>query len=218
MIDEDVRLNVYQRLATTGRAPDLDQTAADVGCSRSEARQALHRLAQAHHLVLDDDQVVLAHPFATLSVGFAVMGRHTLWWGGCAWDSFAIPQLVPDEPEVLVSTQCPGCAAPHAWVVNRREPPPGRQVAHFLVPVARMWDDVVHTCGHQRLFCDVGCVEAWLSYSGNTKGYVMDLATLWRLAEHWYDGRLDRGYARREPAAAVGYFRGVGLTGPFWEV
>lgn len=44
----------------------------------------------------------------------------------------------------------------------------------------------------------------------------MDLATLWRLAEHWYDGGLDRGYVRREPAESTDYLRGVGLTGGFW--
>jgi hypothetical protein len=44
----------------------------------------------------------------------------------------------------------------------------------------------------------------------------MDLATLWRLAQHWYDGRLDRGYQRRDPMTAAAYFRSVGLDGPFW--
>ncbi|HEX2744173.1 MAG TPA: hypothetical protein VHN16_07190 [Streptosporangiaceae bacterium] len=44
----------------------------------------------------------------------------------------------------------------------------------------------------------------------------MDLATLWKLAAHWYDGRLDRGYARREPGQAQDYLRSVGLSGPFW--
>ena len=34
----------------------------------------------------------------------------------------------------------------HAWRVDDREPPDGGQVAHFLVPVARMSDDVVYTC------------------------------------------------------------------------
>ena len=60
--------------------------------------------------------------------------------------------------------------------------PAGDQVGHFLVPVAHMWDDVVHTCGHQRLFCDEGCVDAWLDRTGNERGAVFDLATLWRLA------------------------------------
>jgi hypothetical protein len=89
-------------------------------------------------------------------------------------------------------------------------------VAHFLVPVAHMWDDVVHTCGNQRIFCGEPCVDHWLERTGRDRGYVMDLPTLWRLARHWYDGRLDRGHARREPSAAVAYFREVGLKGPFW--
>jgi hypothetical protein len=45
---------------------------------------------------------------------------------------------------------------------------------------------------------------------------VLDLGTLWRLAAHWYDGRLDRGYVRREPSQAAAYLRGVGLSGSFW--
>jgi hypothetical protein len=45
---------------------------------------------------------------------------------------------------------------------------------------------------------------------------VMDLGTLWRLAQGWYAGRLDRGYHRREPSEAKAYFRSVGLRGPFW--
>ena len=53
--------------------------------------------------------------------------------------------------------------------------------------------------------------------SNNRRGYVLDLATLWRLAEHWYDGRLDRGYVRREPTAAADSLQSVGLTGAFWS-
>jgi hypothetical protein len=77
---------------------------------------------------------------------------------------------------------------------------------------------VVHTCGHQRLFCSPTCVDTWLQESDNQRGYVMDLATLWRLAQGWYAGRLDHGYVRRDPSQAADYFRSVGLTGPFWGV
>jgi hypothetical protein len=144
------------------------------------------------------------------------MGTSTLWWGGCAWDSFAIPHLVDGEPDVLVSTSCPSCDAPHAWVVDRNRPPPGEQIAHFLVPVAHMWDDVAHTCGHQRIFCNEACVHAWLARTSHGRGYVVDLPTLWRLAKGWYAGRLDPGCSRREPAEAAAYFRQVSLEGPFW--
>lgn len=37
----------------------------------------------------------MAHPFTAVPLGFSVMGQDTLWWGGCAWDSFAIPHLLP---------------------------------------------------------------------------------------------------------------------------
>jgi hypothetical protein len=214
---EDLRLEIYDDLARSGRAPSSAELARRLAVSEPEARDQLHALAAARHVVLDaSDAIVMAHPFATIPLGFAVMGRSTLWWGGCAWDSFAMPAVLGDEPDVLVSTRCPGCRRPLAWVVGRDGPPAGDEVAHFLVPVQRIWDDVVHSCSNQRLFCGPGCVDAWLQASGNERGYVMDLPTLWRLARHWYDGRLERGYVRREPVAAAAYFREVGLHGPFW--
>jgi hypothetical protein len=214
---EMLRLAVYRRFADTGRAPSVEALAGELGASPEEIRSGLRELADARHVVLDHaDGIVMAHPFSAVPLGFSVMGRETLWWGGCAWDSFALPHLVRSEPDVLVATRCPACGRPHAWVVGRDEPPEGDQVAHFLVPVAHIWDDVVHTCANQRLFCSPDCVERWLAETGNQRGYVLDLPTLWRLASHWYDGRLDRDYVRREPAEARSYFESVGLSGPFW--
>jgi len=214
---EQLRLGVYHSFAATGHPPAFDDLAAAQDADAPAVVAGLRELAAQRHVVLDDlGRIVMAHPFSAVPLGFSVMGMHTLWWGGCAWDSFALPQLLPDEPDVLVATRCPGCGAALSWVVNREAPPAGEEVAHFLVPAAHMWDDVVHTCANQRLFCSIDCVDRWLADTGNDRGYVMDLATLWRLAEHWYDGRLEPGYVRREPAEATDYLRGVGLTGPFW--
>jgi hypothetical protein len=214
---EDLRLAIYTSLASTGRAPETGALAATLGVDQDEVEAGLRQLAAARHLALDaDGRVALAHPFSTIDLGFSVKGARTLWWGGCIWDSFAIPHLVPDEPEVLVATTCQGCGAAHAWVVGRDAPPAGDQLAHFLVPAAQMWDDVVFTCGNQRVFCDDTCLEAGLAREGRQRGYVTDLATVWRLASGWYAGRLDRGYVRREPAAAHEYLRRVGLGGSFW--
>ena len=217
MDNEDLRLAVYRAFAETGRAPQADELAAELGAEIPAVTGGLEELARARHLVLGDrGEIVMAHPFSAVPLGFSVMGRRTLWWGGCAWDSFALPHLLPGEGEVLVATRCPACGRPHAWNVGSHRPPDGEQVAHFLVPASRMWDDVVYTCGHQRLFCSEDCVDAWLKTTGADRGYVMSLGTLWRFAAHWYDGRLDRGYQRREPARAAEYLRGVGLSGPFW--
>jgi Alkylmercury lyase len=79
-----------------------------------------------------------------------------------------------------------------------------------------VWDDVVYTCGNQRIFCSEDCAAVWLNESGRHRGFVMDLRRLWRLAAGWYAGRLERGYVRREPSAAADYLRSVGLSGTFW--
>ena len=201
---EDLRLAIYTSLARTGRMPSPDTLREIAG---DQLPDALRALAAARHLALENGTVALAHPFATRTFGFSVMSRDTLWWGGCAWDAFAIPHLVATD--ALVATRCPTCDRALAWVVDRTAPPTGTAVAHFLVPVARMWDDVIHTCENQRLYCGAACIP-------DGPGTTLDLATLWRLASHWYDGRLERGYTRREPAAAKEYFRAVGLSGEFW--
>jgi hypothetical protein len=102
--------------------------------------------------------------------------------------------------------------------VNRQAPPSGQQVAHFLTPMVKVWDDVLHSCGNQSIFCSEACVDAWLASTGQQRGAVMSLETLWHLASGWYAGRLDTPYTRREPAEAAEYFAAVGLRGAFWGV
>ena len=215
-VREDVRLAVYERFCRTGLPPTVDELAGAARISGPEVEEALRDLDRSRDLVLRDGRIAMAHPFASIPLGFSVMGARTLWWGGCAWDSFALPHLLEDEPEVLVATTCPGCSAALAWTVGAEAPPEGEEVAHFLTPASYIWDDVVHSCAHQRLFCSPACVDRWLKEADVERGYVMDLATLWRLARGWYAGRLERGYRRREPTEAADYFRSVGLRGPFW--
>lgn len=215
MNNEDLRVAVY-RAFSEGRTPTVASLAIELRTLQDSVRTGLFSLANARHLVLRGSDIVLAHPFASVPFGFSVMGRDRLWFGGCSWDSFAIAHLLPKQGPMLVATTCPACGSPHSWNVDAEEPPAGDQIAHFLVPVARMWDDVVHTCSHQRIFCSEDCLQAWLGATGNTRGSVLDLETLWKLASRWYDGRLDHGYRRREPTEAAHYFRSVGLDGAFW--
>jgi hypothetical protein len=214
---ERVRRAIYDTFAGQGHAPSRQQIRDLAAVAEAQVNEAVAELAAQHHLALDQSgNVVMAHPFTTVNLGFSVMGERTLWWGGCAWDSFAIPNLVKDEPSVLVATTCPACRRPLAWTVRRSGPPEGPEVAHFLVPMDKAWNDVVYTCSNQRLFCSEHCVQAWLTSTGQAPGYIMDLATLWRLASGWYSGRLDSPYQRKDPQSAADYFRSVGLYGPFW--
>src|SRR4051794_8889992 len=210
--DESLRVLLYDVFARTGTPPARAHLAAQLGLDEADVAAGLRRLAAERHVVLDaDERIIMAHPFSAVPLGFSAMGARTLWWGGCAWDSFALPHLLPWEDRVLVATRCPACRRPLAFDVGTDTPPEGNEVAHFLVPAARMWDDVVHTCSHQRLFCAPACVDRWLERTGNVRGALLDLPALWRLAAGWYAGRLEPGYVRREPAEAKDYLRSVGL-------
>ena len=48
-----------------------------------------------------------------------------------------------------------------------------------------------------------------LRINGNRRDYVLDLDTLWRLAWDRYDGRMERGDSRREPAGSAGVPNGL---------
>lgn len=235
---ETARVAIYSAFAGTGRAPTVPELGRLASLSETDARGALLALHKSRDIVLSSDALAaatansdahdssstaieMAHPFASVPLGFSVMGASTLWWGGCCWDAFALPHLLPEQAPVLVATRCPGCKVPLSVDVGTDKPPaltcaPATTVAHFLVPMAHAWDDVVHTCGHQNLFCAESCLDAWLVRTGREKGYVMNTDTLWYFAKGWYAGRLERGYKRREPSQAKDYFRSVGLSGPFW--
>jgi hypothetical protein len=212
---KDVRFRIYEAFAKYGIPPTPEDLARDTSLTISEIQKVLQDLAATRNIVIDEHyRILMAHPFSSIPLGFSVMGSSTLWWGGCAWDSFALPNLL--STEVVVATTCLNCSQSHSWRVDPNNPPQGQQIAHFLIPTSRMWDDVIHTCGNQRIFCDEICLKKWLESSGNDHGYSMDLMTLWNLSRTWYEGRLNYEYERREPSAALDYFKSVGLRGEFW--
>src|SRR5690348_13229825 len=89
---------VYRAFVETGRAPSRGDLASDHSVTSADIERGLRELHSGRHLVLGEHgEIVMAHPFSADPLGFSVMGRETLWWGGCSWDSFALPHLLPAE-------------------------------------------------------------------------------------------------------------------------
>lgn len=213
----DIRTFVYEWFARTGAPPSLTDVGRAHGLDEAGVLAALRTLHDGHLLVLDEGRrdIVMAHPWSSSPMGFVVAGPDQKWWGGCAWDSFAIPALVGRT--CLVATHCGGCGAALALDVKPDRAPIEPWVAHLPVPVLHQWDDVVATCSRQLLFCRPAHVDEWCARTGTGKGEVLDLRTLWTLATRWYHGRMTREYRRRTPAEAGVFFAGIGLTGEFWR-
>ena len=215
---EDLRLTIYRSFATTGAVEDPPGLAASLGVPEAQVRQGIRDLAEARHLAIDgDDRVLMAHPFASVPLGFAVMGRQTLLVGrlrlGLLRPAASAPRRARRpglDPLPLLWSRAGLGRRP------RRSTAPATRWRTSWSRRRRIWDDVVHTCNNQRLFCSSRCVDDWLVRTGNARGYLLDSARCGAWLAHWYDGRLDRGYQRRDPTTAAAYFRDVGLTGPFW--
>ena len=83
---ERLRVLVYRSFAETGIASTNAELASALGCEIYEVEAGLSELARQRHLVIDEQfRIVMAHPFSSVPLGFSVMGKSTLWWGGCAW-------------------------------------------------------------------------------------------------------------------------------------
>jgi hypothetical protein len=214
----ELRQVVYREFVEEGRPPTAAEAARRLQIGIEEVMAGWGRLHDEHVLVLDADRVGIrmAHPFSARQMHFVVASAEQKWWGGCAWDSFGIMAAL--DRRVLVATTCLGCGRPLAVLADPGAPPPDSYVAHFLVPAARWWDDVVLTCSTIRLACGPEHVERWAAAEGARVGAVVDLATMWRLGKVWYGDRLHDDHRRRTPEEAAAVFAEHGLKGLFWDL
>jgi hypothetical protein len=61
-------------------------------------------------------------------------------------------------------------------------------------------------------------VERWLQRNNKSRGAVVDLHTVWRLAKAWYADPRRLGWRPRTRDESQSVIRSVGLTGEFWEL
>ena len=177
---EALRLAIYHAFADDGRAPVPDVLARQLGLPPAEIDADLHALARhaTSSWAPTNGCSWRTRSRRSRSASPSWAARRS---GGAAARGTLRPSPSASGERRARRDAVPGLRS-CACVVRRADaPPPGQQVAHFLVPAAHMWDDVVHTCGNQRLFC-WRRVSSLAPATGNERGYVMDLATLWRLA------------------------------------
>lgn len=140
-LDDRIRHEVYRSFVERGHPP----VAAEIGLSLEspthEVEEALHRLADAHALVLapGTPYVWLANPFSALPSPYRVRARERDWWGICIWDALGIIALLGGDGRV--DCRCPDCSE-EMQVEVRDGRVSGEGIVHFAVPAAHWWDDI----------------------------------------------------------------------------
>ncbi|MBX3170227.1 MAG: alkylmercury lyase family protein [Candidatus Eremiobacteraeota bacterium] len=171
----------------------------------------LRSLASKRALVLhpDRDEVWIAHPFSSSPSAFWVESDGRGWWGNCAWCSLGIAALCGGE--VRIYTRCGGERSPLELLVSDGRVS-GAECVHMPLPVARLWDNVVHSCSMMLCFSRASLVEDWCRRHGLPRGQILSLDKAWELAQGWYGGYLEPAWNRKSPDEVRSFYQGSG-----WE-
>ena len=149
--DARVRLAVLEGFLLGGR-PSVASVASVLTASADDVGAAFERLAAGRAFVLAPGtrDILMAAPFSGVRTDFRVRVGERSYYANCAWDALGIPAMlaaVGRSADASIETRCLDCAASLAIDVRGGEltaEPPG-PVAHFGVPAARWWADIVYT-------------------------------------------------------------------------
>jgi hypothetical protein len=145
VIDDDVRLAVYERFVADGEPPAVEQVAERLGRPVADVEASVRRLHDNHALVLEHGtlDVWMANPLCARPTPFRVRTARGEYWGTCVWDALGIPAMLGGD--ATIATSCADCGEPMELRVRRGELEPVDGVAHFAVPARRWWEDIGFT-------------------------------------------------------------------------
>jgi hypothetical protein len=142
--DGEVQQHVYRFSAEQGRPPALRAVATALGFDPSAVLDAFRRIQARRLLVLaGNGEIVMAPPFSAVPTSFRVHAGQRAYFANCVWDSFGIAAALHEDARVESSCAC--CGEPITLRIEGQRPRPEPAVAHFAVPAAHWWDDIVYT-------------------------------------------------------------------------
>ncbi len=141
--DHEVRRCVYDRVMREGLPPTIAETATALSTTPDDVGASFRRLADAHVLVLQrgTDEILMSNPFSAVPTPFLVRAGDGSWYGNCVWDAMGISAMMEQDATIEASCGCCGTAMQMSIVGGSLGEASG--VAHFAIPAARWWDDIV---------------------------------------------------------------------------
>jgi len=144
--DTSVKMQVYEMIARTTRMPTSIDVALAVGSSMADVEQAFQRLYEKRLLVLEpgsSSRVRMAPPFSGIETQHRVKIGEKVYFANCAWDAFGIAAALKRDAEI--ETACADCGQSLTILIRDEKALPQDYVAHFAVPSAHWWRDIIYT-------------------------------------------------------------------------
>ena len=142
--DTELKMAIYSHVTDTTEVPSVFDMAASLGVTEREVFEGYQRLAAKRVLVLDSDgeSIRMAPPFSGIATQHRVRVGDKNYYANCCWDALGIPAALHRDAEIF--SRCEQSKQPIHIIVEGR-PFPVQCVAHFAVPAAEWWDDIVYT-------------------------------------------------------------------------
>lgn len=145
-LDTKVKLAIYEITAETGRIPNSSDVSHKIDIEESDVVAAFGRL-HAKRLLLpeprDPTKIRMAPPFSGISTKFPVEANNRKYYANCVWDAFGVAAALHADAISRASDGQTG--EPLMLEVKNGAPVLKSYVAHFAVPAAHWWDDLVFT-------------------------------------------------------------------------
>jgi hypothetical protein len=144
--DTKVKLAIYELTAETGNVPTSSEVSRKIDIDEEKVLAAFGRL-HAKRLLLpepgDPTRIRMAPPFSGIPTKFPVEANGKQYYANCVWDAFGIAAALHCDAISRASDGHSG--EPLTLEVKNGAPVLKSYVAHFAVPAAHWWDDLVFT-------------------------------------------------------------------------
>ncbi|HEY4285270.1 MAG TPA: organomercurial lyase [Chthoniobacterales bacterium] len=144
--DTNVKLALYRITADTGSIPNAAEVAVAIESTEEQVVSAFARLRSKRLLVPepnDAGRIRMAPPFSGIPTSFPVDARGRRYYANCVWDAFGIAAAL--KSDAVIPARDGFSSEPLTLEVRDGQPILQPYVAHFAVPAAHWWDDIVFT-------------------------------------------------------------------------
>ena len=145
-LDTTVKLAIYEITSETGRVPNSQAVSRKIDIDQAEVLGAFARL-HAKRLLLpepgDPTRIRMAPPFSGVPTKFPVEANGVVYYANCVWDAFGIAAALHCD---AISRASDGQTGESLTLeIKNGAPVLKPYAAHFAVPAAHWWDDLVFT-------------------------------------------------------------------------
>ncbi len=145
-LDTKVKLAIYEVTAETGHIPNSREISQKIGINENEVLGAFGRLHGKRLLLPEPDdptRIRMAPPFSGVPTKFPVEANGRRYYANCVWDAYGIAAALQCD---AVSHASDGHSGQQLTLeVRNGQPILKPYVAHFAVPAAHWWDDLIFT-------------------------------------------------------------------------